>query len=271
MWERKMIKNMTIGDLMIDCADPGRARDFYASLTGWEKTVAYGCLALNTGLGLALLFAGTDIPYARPVWPEEPGKQQKQMHLDLVVDDLPSAVDGAIRLGAIKPSEQFGDYYVTLLDPEGHPFCLCRRSNEKSDFDRYYEKMGWGAIPDLSVMVDCRKTDALRGFYARLTDWDQGFHSSVLIPNNKMIICFMESEGDFDYVPPVWPEEPGAQQKQMHFNFQVDDLHAAVDEALRAGAKKPAAQYGGDHFVTLLDTEGHPFCLCCSEYGQSET
>ena len=111
-------------------------------------------------------------------------------------------------------------------------------------------------------MIDCQKTEALRDFYARLTDWDQGFHPSALLADYRMIICFQESEGDFDYLPPIWPEEPGRQQKQMHFNFQVDDLPAAVEEAVRLGAIKTFDQYGGDHFMTLLDTEGHPFCLC---------
>jgi hypothetical protein len=48
----------------------------------------------------------------------------------------------------------------------------------------------------------------------------------------------------------------------MHFNFQVDNLPSAVEEAIRLGATKAAEQYGGDHFITLFDTEGHPFCLC---------
>jgi len=33
-----MIPNLTIGDLMIDCANAERARDFYADLMRWEKT-----------------------------------------------------------------------------------------------------------------------------------------------------------------------------------------------------------------------------------------
>ena len=39
-----MINNLSIGDLMIDCSNPERARDFYADLMGWEKTVAYNCM-----------------------------------------------------------------------------------------------------------------------------------------------------------------------------------------------------------------------------------
>ena len=255
-----MIPNLTIGDLMMDCANAERVRDFYADLMDWEKTVAYNCHALKADNGLTILFAGTDVPYAPPVWPEEPGTQQKQMHLDFTVDDLPSAAEKALRLGAAKPSEQYGDYYVTLLDPDGHPFCLCRRSQEKSEFDLYYEQRGWGVIPDVSINIDCPDTKKLREFYAGLTDWDRDFHEAVLIPENRMIVHFMQA--DFDYIPPVWPEEPGKQQKQMHFNFQVDDLPSAVEETVRLGATKAAEQYGGDHFVTLLDPEGHPFCLC---------
>jgi predicted enzyme related to lactoylglutathione lyase len=257
-----MIPNLTIGDLMIDCADAGRTRDFYAGLMGCEKTVAFDCLALKTDSGMTILFAETDIPYAPPVWPEEPGTQQKQMHLDFTVDDLPSSVEEAVRLGAAKAAVQYGgEYFVNMLDPEGRPFCLCKRQG-KSEFDLYFEKKGYSAIPSPSINIDCKKTELLRSFYAQLTTWDREFHWSALIADNGLVVHFMECDGDFDYIPPVWPEEPGKQQKQMHFNFQVDDLQSAVEEAVRLGAARAAAQYGGGHFITLLDTEGHPFCLC---------
>lgn len=123
-----MMPNLTIGDLMIDCADAERARDFYANLIGGEKVVTYGP-ALITDNGLTILFAETDIPYVPPVWPEEPGQQQKQMHFNFQVDDLPSAVEEAVRLGAVKPAQQYGgERFVTMIDPEGHPFCLCKNS-----------------------------------------------------------------------------------------------------------------------------------------------
>jgi len=257
-----MISDLTIGDLMIDCADAERARDFHADLMGWEKMIAYDCPALKTSNGLIILFTEPDVPYVPPVWPEEQGRQQKQMHLDFVVDDLRSAAEKAVRLGAVMAAAQYGgESHVTMLDTEGHPFCLCKLYGN-TEFDQYYDKMGWGAIPDVSINIDCRRSEILRGFYARLTDWDQGFHWTALIPENRMVVHFMGCDGDFDYVPPVWPEEPGKQQKQMHFNFQVDDLQLAVEEAVRAGAAKAKEQYGGGHFVTMLDTEGHPFCLC---------
>lgn len=258
-----MITNLTIGDLMIDCANAERARDFYADFMGYEKIVAFGCPALKTGNGLTILFAQTDIAYMPPVWPEVPGEQQKQMHLDFTVDDVPFAVDKAIGLGATKAATQYGgEYCVTMFDTEGHPFCICKRPQSNTEFAMYFKKMGYGGIPDVSINIDCKKSETLRSFYAHLTDWDEGFHETALLPENRMVVHFMGCDGDFDYMPPVWPEVSGKEQKQMHFNFQVDDLQFAVDEALRLGATKAAEQYGGEHFATLYDTEGHPFCLC---------
>ena len=68
-------------------------------------------------------------------------------------------------------------------------------------------------------------------------------------------------EADFEYVKPVWPEEIGKQQKQMHFGFQVDDLLTAVLQAEALGACKAESQFGGKYLVTMFDPEGHPFCL----------
>lgn len=123
-----MIKDIAIGDISIDCAAPERLRRFYAELTGWESRTLYGCPAVVSGNGLVILFMACDFDYLPPVWPELPGKQQKQMHFNFQIDDLPSAVEGAISLGAKKPESQYGgDNFVTLLDPEGHPFCLCKK------------------------------------------------------------------------------------------------------------------------------------------------
>ena len=255
-----MISDLAIGDLTIDCANAERARDFYAGLAGWEKTIAFHCLALKTGKGLTILFVEPDIPYDPPVWPEEPGKQQKQMHLDFVVDDVPSAMDKALRLGATKAAAQYGgEISVTMLDPEGHPFCLCKRISE-AEFAVHFERKYHSLLADYSINIDCPDTKKLREFYAGLTSWDQAFHWTALVAENGLNVHFMQS--DFECVPPVWPEEPGKQQKQMHFNFQAGDLQFAVEEALRLGATKAAGQYGGEQFVTMLDPAGHPFCLC---------
>ncbi|MDR3085773.1 MAG: NAD(P)-binding domain-containing protein, partial [Christensenellaceae bacterium] len=115
------------------------------------------------------------------------------------------------------------------------------------------------SIGDLAI--DCAKPERLRGFYAELTGWEEGelYGCPALIAEGGLKILFMGC--DFDHIPPVWPERPGEQQKQLHFDLQAGDLPAAVERALRLGARKPAEQYGGEEWVTLLDPEGHPFCL----------
>ncbi len=121
-------RKIAIGDITIDCTDPIRTRDFYAAFTGWKKCEAYGCSALIDDKGLLILFAVPEVNYIPPVWPEEPGRPQKQMHFNLQVDDLHLLINEAIRLGATKATKQFGgDDFVTMLDPEGHPFCLCAK------------------------------------------------------------------------------------------------------------------------------------------------
>jgi catechol 2,3-dioxygenase-like lactoylglutathione lyase family enzyme len=141
---------------------------------------------------------------------------------------------------------------------------LSKRTDEET-FSKYFKREYYSVLADISINIDCNTQKTLREFYAPLTGWDQEFHWSALIADNGMIVCFQGCDNDAtmdEYIPPVWPEEPGKQQKQMHFNFQVDDLQSAVEEAIRLGATKAAEQYGGDHFVTLHDPEGHTFCLC---------
>lgn len=124
-----------------------------------------------------------------------------------------------------------------------------------------YKQAGFSfSIGDISI--DCRNPDLTCDFYHVLTDWEKRvmYGCPALIAEKGLVILFMQC--DFDYIPPVWPEEPDKQQKQMHFNFQVSDLPAAVEEAIKLGAAKAATQYGGEHFVTMLDPDGHPFCLC---------
>jgi predicted enzyme related to lactoylglutathione lyase len=74
-----------------------------------------------------------------------------------------------------------------------------------------------------------------------------------------MVFLFVE---ETDYIRPVWPEEEGRQQTQMHFDFQVPDVAKAVKYAEALGAVRAPAQFGSGEFVTMLDPVGHPFCLC---------
>jgi hypothetical protein len=47
------------------------------------------------------------------------------MHFDFQVGDLDSAVEDAVALGASLVDHQPQENVRVLLDPAGHPFCLC--------------------------------------------------------------------------------------------------------------------------------------------------
>lgn len=121
-----MEKEVVLGNVMVDCGDELRLRDFYGDLLGWEKCTLFGRPGVRNAAGVAFLFI-QEPDYVPPVWPEEPGKQQKQMHFDFQVEDVAAAAAHAEALGAVRAEAQFGgSEFVTMLDPAGHPFCLCR-------------------------------------------------------------------------------------------------------------------------------------------------
>ena len=101
-----MEKKIVFGDVLVDCKDALRLRSFYAELLGWEPCELYGSPAVRSGNGIVFLFVG-DEDYVPPVWPEQAGKQQKQMHFDFQVSDVPEAVRKAESLGVVKSDGKF--------------------------------------------------------------------------------------------------------------------------------------------------------------------
>lgn len=125
-----MVKGIGFGNVMVDCDDEQKLCEFYHRLLGWEKSQMFGRPALSNGNGPVLLFIG-EKDYVPPVWPEENGKQQKQMHFDFQVPDVAAAAAYAQSIGAVKAASQFGGKeWVTMTDPAGHPFCLCAQENQ---------------------------------------------------------------------------------------------------------------------------------------------
>lgn len=102
---------------------------FYSKFLDWpvvyEEDDFVRIQSPENEMGIAVQYAED---YVAPVWPAEAGKQQIMAHLDFGVKnkaELQKAVDKAVRLGALVAKEQYGDgEWVTLTDPEGHPFCI---------------------------------------------------------------------------------------------------------------------------------------------------
>jgi len=127
---------MELDAVVIDCSDPARLADFYCTLLGWKRWEQKGgtvSVIQSPDTGTKLIFQRNEY-YIPPVWPEEPDSQGQQEHLDFTVRDpqeMQAAVEHALRCGAELSEHQYGhdaksgrDLWVTLRDPEGHPFCF---------------------------------------------------------------------------------------------------------------------------------------------------
>lgn len=118
-----------LDSVVLDCPDPLALAQFYAGLLGQDVAdggdESWQSLSGDGGVSLAFQRAAR---YVAPRWPDGP---PQQLHLDLTVEDLVTAHDRALALGAraLAPIEapepgQTGGFRV-YSDPAGHPFCLC--------------------------------------------------------------------------------------------------------------------------------------------------
>jgi len=118
--------SLRLATVCIDCADAHEMADFYARLLGWVATIREPewVLMRDPAGGTGLSFQA-EPGYRAPEWPEQPGGQDKMLHLDIKVDNLDSAVAHALASGARLAEYQPQPRVRVLLDPAGHPFCLC--------------------------------------------------------------------------------------------------------------------------------------------------
>lgn len=117
-----------------------------------------------------------------------------------------------------------------------------------------------------ALIVDCKDPKTLCQFYQSLLGWalvhEDADWSSILSPEGFKI-AFQRTE---EYAPPEWPTKPGRPGQMLHLDFQSKEHERAVAHALRLGARKTPEQFYGDGCVTLLDPEGHPFCILRDEH-----
>ncbi len=109
----------------IDCPDPVELAAFYGAVLGWQITHSQDEYAMISDGHTSIGFGRVE-GYVPPQWPDTSGT--KRYHLDLYVDDLTRAEAAYHGLGATTPQFQPGaGRWRVLLDPAGHPFCLCPR------------------------------------------------------------------------------------------------------------------------------------------------
>ena len=110
----------------IEAPDPAALARFYSELLGWPVGHEEpGTTVLATPHAGSFLVFQQANGYRPPVWPPVDGEQRPMMHLDVQVGELDAAVAEAVALGASVSAHQPQENVRVLLDPAGHPFCLC--------------------------------------------------------------------------------------------------------------------------------------------------
>ncbi len=108
---------------VIDCPDPERLATFYGEMLGWKVDASAQWGEIRSEDGSQCICFQPVAGYAAPVWPGQ--EHPQQMHLDVMVRDLDEGEAAALAIGATRAEHQPGTKFRVLLDPAGHPFCLC--------------------------------------------------------------------------------------------------------------------------------------------------
>ena len=243
----------------IDAPDAPALARFYHDLTGMEvEDVPEDTFPTISAHGVALVFQPVE-GYRPPTWPTQ--ERGQQLHLDFVTDDIPAAVAYAETIGATRAPVPPEDDFTVMLDPAGHPFCLAAPFTDLEEHARRREihRDGIPAITLAGVNFDCPDLARMVQFGIDLTGMEYRAPNGEppkLLAENGLLYLFQEVD---DYRPPTWPTQERGQQ--LHIDYLVDDLDAAVQHALDVGATKADLQ-PGSYYAVMLDPAGHPFCLC---------
>ena len=127
--------------------------------------------------------------------------------------------------------------------------------------DREARRDYWG------VVLDSPTPGALARFYVALLEWELASEEETWVtvrpPDG---VTYLGFHLNADHVRPVWPSTPDRPQQQLHLDFEVVDLDAAVAHAIELGATQAEFQPQDDVRV-MLDPDGHPFCLYAPSVG----
>jgi len=107
-------------EVVVDCADPRTLAAFWAGFTGYERRTWHeDWSTIGTPDG-SMIIGFQQVPEAKAV--------KNRVHLDFFAADEEATAQEIEALGASRlwVSEDPGDPFVVLADPEGNEFCVVR-------------------------------------------------------------------------------------------------------------------------------------------------
>ena len=122
-----MVDEVVLGNVMVDCDDERKLQRFYGELLGWEMCELFARPAVSSSSGIVFCLLRKKIMfllYGQKI--QENNKNRCILIFRLIM--LQKWLRKRNHWGAKKAESQFGgNDFVTMFDPAGHPFCLCRK------------------------------------------------------------------------------------------------------------------------------------------------
>ena len=131
-----MIPIIKLQSVVLDCQKPAELAKFYCNFLGGKVELDIeSFVVLSLPGGSVNISCQYEENYVPPTWPGSKEEQMQMEHLDFSVEDMETAVEYALSLGAVKAAAQYwksgyGPQWITLIDPAGHPFCLCQHEEQ---------------------------------------------------------------------------------------------------------------------------------------------
>ena len=201
---------------IFDAADIERAGAFYAELTGWEVVRRdEDRVGLRAPNGQEVEFQRAP-DHVAPDWPSS--ERPQHFHLDIQTADPAADAERAEKLGATRLAE--GSSWITLADPAGHPFDLCRIEESASP------------MPLFAVTIDAPDASGLARFYGSMTGWEvvyDGPEGAMISADGRSVMFQKVAE----LTPPSWPDPTRPQQ--AHLDLMVRDLDDGEARVLELG------------------------------------
>ena len=162
------------------------------------------------------------------------------MHVDFQVADIEASAQHAESLGARRLSGN--DHWITLADPAGHPFDLCRADVEGTKV--------------FAVTIDTADAPELGRFYSGLLGLDLTYEGpeGVLIGTEGHQVMFQQV-AELPAPEVAGPGLPAAAAPRHHRRRRRRGRAGGA----RAGRRQAAGD--GENWRVYADPHGHPFCL----------
>jgi predicted enzyme related to lactoylglutathione lyase len=183
---------------------------------------------------------------------QEVGDEEPRVHVDVVVDDMGTARDALVGLGAQTGPHEHG--WQVMSSPGGLPFCLCRNpSGGTRPPGTLHDRGHRSRLAQVCIDVPADRYDRELMFWESLTGWHTSHggrseFTDLVGPPEASLRILMQRLGG---------EDEGTATR-AHIDLGSDDIDAEVQRLTELGATFVERFEG---WAVMVDPAGMTFCV----------